>query len=635
MISIIWTIKRKNLAAEHHKVMVTGYETTVGDIHVCLESFVKQCVREMNKSVTPKPDLDQTALWFKVQGTVLRFSRVEFALISGLRYGSAKINAYMLSEKVSVDSVYARLLESKPIFTAYLRTKFMDKHFKVNKVEVKGSENDYLKLAKVLMASMFVVGLDPNKTKIPTWMWVLVEDNDAWDRFPWGSMSYQFLIGQINAVKKNVPGLYHLKGNTIAFLAWLYEVIHSVGLKIGGRMEQQRRPRMLRYRYIMASDFPEFPSKVIKLPSPPRPLDKTPSQRLLQVIALQRYENHGLRFSSSDKTGSKAFLTNAKWKELVGDIVRPDLEVTSSTPESTQYLSSGYEVLLRLRRAVYDALIRCARPARLWDLYAFAVGPSKFSNTNPRVRLLNEYFRLLGLGSHHASSITIEDGSFTLCNEWWRISSVNSNYTICPTYPFALLIPNSISDVDIQQACTFRARCRLPVISWCHPGTGAVLARSSQPLVGLMMNMRSNADEKLVAALWTQLAGSKERRRKLYIADARPRKNALANGAMGGGSESSANYSPSEIVFFGIDNIHAMRESLVRLRDYVDTHGANSSDGMSSFLVRLGFFSNKDLFARKELDRVCLSLVKSDVSFRSVCSRSKSRKESEVGSVWK
>lgn len=35
--------------------------------------------------------------------------------------------------------------------------------------------------------------------------------------------------------------------------------------------------------------------------------------------------------------------------------------------------------------------------------------------------------------------------------------------------------------------------------------------------------------------------------RKLYIADARPRKNALANGAMGGGSESSANYFQSEV----------------------------------------------------------------------------------------
>lgn len=35
--------------------------------------------------------------------------------------------------------------------------------------------------------------------------------------------------------------------------------------------------------------------------------------------------------------------------------------------------------------------------------------------------------------------------------------------------------------------------------------------------------------------------------RKLYIADARPRKNALANVAIGGGSESSANYLQCEV----------------------------------------------------------------------------------------
>ncbi|KAL6540468.1 hypothetical protein OROMI_024351 [Orobanche minor] len=95
-------------------------------------------------------------------------------------------------------------------------------------------------------------------------MWVLVEDDEAWEQFPWGSMAYQFLIGQINAVKKDVPGPYHLKGNTIAFLAWIYEVIPSYGLKIGGRVEQDRRPRMLRYRYSMASEFPKILSKELQ-----------------------------------------------------------------------------------------------------------------------------------------------------------------------------------------------------------------------------------------------------------------------------------------------------------------------------------------------------------------------------------
>ncbi|XP_010278261.1 PREDICTED: phosphatidylinositol-3-phosphatase myotubularin-1-like isoform X2 [Nelumbo nucifera] len=286
----------------------------------------------------------------------------------------------------------------------------------------------------------------------------------------------------------------------------------------------------------------KFSKQVPKNPSGPRQSDKTPSRRLLQVVG-----------------------------------------------KDMRIIVFGFRPRTKQRRSVVAALSRCTRPARLWDLYAFTCAPSKFKGTNPRIRLLSEYFRLLGKGSYHASSRTIEDRTFCLSNEWWRVSGVNSNYTMCPTYPFSFIVPKSISDEEVLQASTFRARCRLPVISWCHPGTGAVLARSSQPLVGLMMNTRSNADEKLVAALCTQTAGGRGPRRKLYIADARPRKNALANGAMGGGSESSSNYFQSEIVFFGIDNIHAMRDSFARLRDYVDTHGATSSDGMSSFLRNGGW----------------------------------------------
>ncbi|XP_010912206.1 phosphatidylinositol-3-phosphatase myotubularin-1 [Elaeis guineensis] len=286
----------------------------------------------------------------------------------------------------------------------------------------------------------------------------------------------------------------------------------------------------------------KFGKHIVKVPSAPRQPDKTPSRRLLQVIG----------------------------KDL-------RIIVFSFRPRTKQ------------RRQVFDALWRYTKPARLWDLYTFICGPSKFGNDNPKLRLMNEYYRLLGVGSFHGSSSTFEDVLFSMSNDWWRITTLNSSYTLCATYPFALIVPKSISDEEVLQASTFRARCRLPVISWCHPGTGAVLARSSQPLVGLMMNLRSNADEKLVAALCTQTAGGKGPRRKLYIADARPRKNALANGAMGGGSESSSNYFQSEVVFFGIDNIHAMRESLARLRDYVDTHGATSSDGMSSFLRNGGW----------------------------------------------
>ncbi|XVE75506.1 hypothetical protein DITRI_Ditri12bG0099100 [Diplodiscus trichospermus] len=286
----------------------------------------------------------------------------------------------------------------------------------------------------------------------------------------------------------------------------------------------------------------KFNKMIVKIQSAPRQTDKSASRRLLQIIG-----------------------------------------------KDMRIIVFGFRPRTKQRRVIFDALSRCTKPATIWDLYAFTCGPSKFSNPNPKLRLLNEYFRLLGKDFRRASMSMIEDGSFALSNDLWRISDTNSNYTMCQSYPFALIVPKSISDEEVSQASTFRARCRIPVVSWCDPGTGAVVARSSQPLAGLMMNMRSNADEKLVAALCTQFVDGKGSRRKLYIADARPRKNALANGAMGGGSESSSNYFQSEIVFFGIDNIHAMRESFARLRDYLDTHGATSSDGMSSFLRHGGW----------------------------------------------
>lgn len=108
---------------------------------------------------------------------------------------------------------------------------------------------------------------------------------------------------------------------------------------------------------------------------------------------------------------------------------------------------------------MHDALVRCTRPARFSDMYAFTSGYSRYRGTNPKVRLLNEYFRLLGLGSQHASARTIEDMPFTVSNEWWRISDVNCTYTMCPTYPSALVVPNSIRLVGLLDGFYF----------WCIP----------------------------------------------------------------------------------------------------------------------------------------------------------------------
>ncbi|WOL11469.1 phosphatidylinositol-3-phosphatase myotubularin-1 [Canna indica] len=290
----------------------------------------------------------------------------------------------------------------------------------------------------------------------------------------------------------------------------------------------------------------------------------------IPLATIEKFNKHVVKLPSAPRQSSKA--QPRRLLQVVGKDMRT--------------VVFGFRRKSKQRRAVFDALCRFTKPEKLLDLYVFTCGPSTFKNDDPKLRLLKEYYRLLGKGSFHVTSTTIEDGSLSVSNDRWRITSINYNYTLCPTYPFALIVPKNISDEELLQVSNFRGRCRFPAISWCNPGTGAVLARSSQPLVGLM-SQRNVADEKLVAALCTNI--NKGTRRKLYIADARPRKNALANGAMGGGSESSSNYFQSEVVFFGIENIHTMRDSLARLRDYLDTHGTTSSDGMSSFLRNGGW----------------------------------------------
>lgn len=103
---------------------------------------------------------------------------------------------------------------------------------------------------------------------------------------------------------------------------------------------------------------------------------------------------------------------------------------------------------------IFDALLRSTKPAGVWDLYAFVSGSSRFNISNPKVRLLDEYFRLLGKSFCRASINMIENGSFTLSNNLWRISGVNTNYIMCQSYPFALIVPKNIRYfIEIQMFC--------------------------------------------------------------------------------------------------------------------------------------------------------------------------------------
>ncbi|XP_067145808.1 myotubularin-related protein 2 isoform X2 [Apteryx mantelli] len=149
-------------------------------------------------------------------------------------------------------------------------------------------------------------------------------------------------------------------------------------------------------------------------------------------------------------------------------------------------------------------------------------------------------------------------------NESWRLTKINERYELCDTYPAILVVPVNIPDEELKRVASFRSRGRIPVLSWIHPESQATITRCSQPMVGVS-GKRSKEDEKYLQAIMDSNAQS----HKIFIFDARPSVNAVANKAKGGGYESEDAYQNAELVFLDIHNIHVMRESLRKLKEIV------------------------------------------------------------------
>ncbi|KAL6551056.1 hypothetical protein OROMI_021544 [Orobanche minor] len=271
-LKVKWNYIRPMLMDEYHKVQMTMKEDFIEVIRRRLESSGEEAVEGMRASafgnylkykdhiaksqkcicyvvsrqVLGVPDPDENALWFKINGEVIRFSKVEFALVTGLRFGTSQFNPYE-DHDIPETSLYTRLFKNEKITSIHLWNLFKSKDFNIE------SAADCIKLCKVIIAAHVVLGNDPCNWKIPDWVWVLVEDEQAWDRFPWGSMSFQILHRAVNNVKKKTMATrsFHLHANTLALLGWIYEALPEVGMEIGGlRGDYQGGwPRGLKFEY--------------------------------------------------------------------------------------------------------------------------------------------------------------------------------------------------------------------------------------------------------------------------------------------------------------------------------------------------------------------------------------------------
>ncbi|KXT14590.1 hypothetical protein AC579_3702 [Pseudocercospora musae] len=271
------------------------------------------------------------------------------------------------------------------------------------------------------------------------------------------------------------------------------------------------------------------------------------------------------------------------------------------------------------REVFYALRDRCC-VERVQDLHAFHFkAPQEETAVGEIAYEARREFARMGIGSKAVEG----PGSA------WRITEINADYSFSPTYPKVLCVPHSVSDNMLKYGGPFRSKARIPALTYLHSNGGSI-SRCSQPMPGVT-GKRNPQDERLVSAIFTSHTGSHQSptgspprlskdvpesspdvdasntgrleretsglplsksetalddtfieheslpRPKVYgstrrnmIVDARPKINAMANRAGGGGMEDVANYRASdgslpERIFLDIPNIHVMRKSLEKV----------------------------------------------------------------------
>uniref|UniRef100_A0A3P8VU42 phosphatidylinositol-3,5-bisphosphate 3-phosphatase n=1 Tax=Cynoglossus semilaevis TaxID=244447 RepID=A0A3P8VU42_CYNSE len=242
-----------------------------------------------------------------------------------------------------------------------------------------------------------------------------------------------------------------------------------------------------------------------------------------------------------------------------------------------------------------------AHPSRLEDLFALAYHAWCLGGNADDE---DQHVHLCRPGDHVRQRMEVEVKRMGFDTQnIWRVSDINSNYKLCSSYPQKLLVPIWITDKELESVASFRSWKRIPVVVYRHQKNGAVISRCSQPEIS-WWGWRNTDDEYLVTSIAKACqmdTGAKGtcatpacRQRgeaaesldndfdssltggsgcddntvpqKLLILDARSYTAAVANRAKGGGCECEEYYPNCEVMFMGMANIHAIRNSFQALR---------------------------------------------------------------------
>ncbi|KAL7861480.1 hypothetical protein SRHO_G00129210 [Serrasalmus rhombeus] len=139
----------------------------------------------------------------------------------------------------------------------------------------------------------------------------------------------------------------------------------------------------------------------------------------------------------------------------------------------------------------------------------------------------------------------------------WRLSKVNSDFSVCPSYPGAVIVPRTVDDDALMKAARFRQGGRFPVLCYCHHRNSMVIMRCSQPMTGANRK-RCREDELLLQAVIDESELG-------YVIDTRSAQQAQQARMTGGGFESKSFYRPWRRIHRHMERGKVLQESLIKL----------------------------------------------------------------------
>ncbi|KAK2518607.1 myotubularin-related protein 9-like [Columba guinea] len=157
----------------------------------------------------------------------------------------------------------------------------------------------------------------------------------------------------------------------------------------------------------------------------------------------------------------------------------------------------------------------------------------------------------------------------------WRLSHVNQDFTTCPTYPPAVIVPAAVDDDTLRKAARFRQGGRFPILSYYHPKNGTVMLRSSQPLTG-HNRKRCREDEMLLGTVL-------EEGERGFIIDTRSAQAAKQARMTGGGTEPKSSYPQWRRLHRPLERGRPLQESFMKLVEACN----DTSATMDRWLSRL------------------------------------------------